>query len=229
MQNEYWKEELKGLSSFNFSIKKTINEHNFENIRSNILDINELELFLSQNNISFFEFCISILSLYLSRISGSEGIIFAYNNLTSNDTLFKIRYEGKNSLLDKIFNVKTVIFNSLKNSMGNLKEYVEELYPEYADYIFNYSIVDATKKSNVKNDDSSIRFIIFNNAIEIEYDKNTFKRNEMEFLLENIEYIIKNFLKIINQPCCDINIVCDRQLNLLNEFSKGRLSNKYFF
>ena len=221
MQNEYWKEELKGLSSFNFSIKKTINEHNFENIRSNILDINELELFLSQNNISFFEFCISILSLYLSRISGSEGIIFAYNNLTSNDTLFKIRYEGKNSLLDKIFNVKTVIFNSLKNSMGNLKEYVEELYPEYADYIFNYSIVDATKKSNVKNDDSSIRFIIFNNAIEIEYDKNTFKRNEMEFLLENIEYIIKNFLKIINQPCCDINIVCDRQLNLLNEFSKG--------
>ena len=221
MQNEYWKEELKGLSSFNFSIKKTINEHNFENIRSNILDINELELFLSQNNISFFEFCISILSLYLSRISGSEGIIFAYNNLTSNDTLFKIRYEGKNSLLDKIFNVKTVIFNSLKNSMGNLKEYVEELYPEYADYIFNYSIVDATKKSNVKNDDSSIRFIIFNNAIEIEYDKNTFKRNEMEFLLENIEYIIKNFLKIINQSCCDINIVCDRQLNLLNEFSKG--------
>lgn len=56
MQNEYWKEELKGLSSFNFSIKKTINEHNFENIRSNILDINELELFLSQNNISFLNF-----------------------------------------------------------------------------------------------------------------------------------------------------------------------------
>ena len=66
-----------------------------------------------------------------------------------------------------------------------------------------------------------MRFIIFKDSIEIEYDKNTFKRIEIKTLLENIEYIIKNFLKNINQSCCDINIVCDRQLKLINEFSKG--------
>ena len=220
MQNIYWKKELKDLFLFNNFSKKINENKNFDDIKIYLLTNNDLELFLKENNISFFEFYTSILSLYLSRISRSEGIIFTYNNRNSNDTLFKIRYNGNNSLLETVFNVKNVLDNSLKNSMENLKEYVDESYPEYSDYIFNYSLVDATKNSNINND-SSIRFIIFKDSIEIEYDKNTFKRIEIKNLLENIEYIIKNFLKNINQSCCDITIVCDRQLKLINEFSKG--------
>ena len=220
MQNIFWKKELKDLFLFNNFSKKINENKNFDDIKINLITNNDLELFLKENNISFFEFYTSILSLYLSRISRSEGIIFTYNNRNSNDTLFKIRYNGNNSLLETVFNVKNVLDNSLKNSKENLKEYVDESYPEYSDYIFNYSLVDATKNSNINND-SSIRFIIFKDSIEIEYDKNTFNRIEIKNLLENIEYIIKNFLKNIKQSCCDITIVCDRQLKLINEFSKG--------
>ena len=221
MQSRFWKGELKEFFSFNNFTKKASENKNFEKIKSNLLNTPELELFLTENNISFFEFYTSILSIYLSRTSRSEGIILAYNNISPNDTLFKISYNSKSSLLNSVFNVKTVLDKSLKSSMDNLKDYVDELYPEYSDYIFNYLIVDGEKNSNIQDNDSAIRFIIFEDAVEIEYDKNTFNRIEMETMMENIEYIILNFQKNINQNCCDINIVCDRQLKLLDEFSKG--------
>ena len=40
-------------------------------------------------------------------------------------------------------------------------------------------------------------------------------------MLENIEFIINNCLNDINQFCGDVDIVCSRQLTLLDEFSKG--------
>ena len=40
-------------------------------------------------------------------------------------------------------------------------------------------------------------------------------------MLENIEFIINNCLNDINQLCGDVDIVCSRQLKLLDEFSKG--------
>ena len=40
-------------------------------------------------------------------------------------------------------------------------------------------------------------------------------------MLENIEIIINNCLNDINQFCGDVDIVCSRQLKLLDEFSKG--------
>ena len=40
-------------------------------------------------------------------------------------------------------------------------------------------------------------------------------------MLENIESLIDVCLKDVNQTCCDVDIVCDRQLQLINEFSKN--------
>ena len=130
MQSRFWKGELKEFFSFNNFTKKASENKNFEKIKSNLLNTPELELFLTENNISFFEFYTSILSIYLSRTSRSEGIILAYNNISPNDTLFKISYNSKSSLLNSVFNVKTVLDKSLKSSMDNLKDYVDELYPE---------------------------------------------------------------------------------------------------
>lgn len=169
----------------------------------------------------FLSFIPSILSLYLSRISNSEGIIFTYSNLNSNDTLFNIKYNDESSLLDFIFTVKSIMNKSLDNSMENLKEHVRELHPDYIDYIFNYTIVDAENNSKADNTDSIIKFIIYNDSIEIQYDTNTFEKIEIESMLENIESIIKNCLNDPNQLCCDVDIVCNRQMELINEFSKG--------
>ncbi len=151
--------------------------------------------------------------MYLSRISSSEGIIFSYSNLNSDDTLFKIEYDEKNSLFDFIISVKNIMDNALDHSMEFLKDYVYELYPDYGDYNFNYAIVDQTD-DNLLNNNSSIIFKISGESIEIEYDSNTFSRFEIESILENIEFMLNNYLNDINKPCCEEDIVCSRQLKL---------------
>ena len=221
MNFEFWENQLNNCYSFNNYLKKLNLDKNFDYIKLHYgNDLSDLQVFFNQNDISVFEFFTGIISLYLSRSSGSEGIIFSYSNLNSNDTLFKIGYDGEISILEFIFNVKTIINTALDNSMENLKEYINKLYPD-CDYIFNYEIVDATKDINAFNNDSPIKFIISDDSIEIEYDANTFKRIEMEYLLENIESLIDKCLSDVNQNCCDVTIVCDRQLKLLDEFSKG--------
>ena len=221
LQKNFWKKELRDLFSFNNFLKKISSDKDFDSIKWDLDNFNDLELFLTQNNISFFEFYVGVLSIYLSRSSNSDGIVFAYSNLNSNDTLFNIKYDGESSFLDFIRMVKEAMRNSLDNSMGNLKDYVSRLYPDYCDYIFNYSIIDAADISKVSNPDSSINFIINKDFIEIEYDTNAFARIEIESMLENVESLISNCLGDVNQACCDVDIVCNRQLELINEFSKG--------
>ncbi|WP_296849053.1 AMP-binding protein, partial [uncultured Methanobrevibacter sp.] len=221
MQNEYWSNELNDIFSFNNFLKEINNSKVFDSVKYEFSqDMDDLEKFLTQNNISYFDFYTSIISLYLSRSSNSEGVIFSYSNLNPNDTFFKIKYDVKSSILEFILSVKNVMKNALDNSMENLKEYVGELYPDYCDYIFNYSIVNAKNDSN-SNTDSSINFTLSKEFIEVEYDSNTFNRIEIDFMLENIESLIDVCLKDVNQTCCDVDIVCDRQLQLINEFSKN--------
>ncbi|WP_461463798.1 hypothetical protein, partial [Methanobrevibacter sp.] len=132
MQKEYWMDELKDINLFNNFLTESNSLKNFNRITyvfSSDLDV--LEDFLINNNISFFEFYISVLSLYLSRTSRSEGIIFSYSNVNPNDTLFKIRYDDKCSMLDFIISVKNQINSALDNSMVDLKDYINELFPEY--------------------------------------------------------------------------------------------------
>ncbi|WP_461463716.1 AMP-binding protein, partial [Methanobrevibacter sp.] len=144
------------------------------------------------------------------------------SNLDSEDTLFKIKYDDNISIFDFIVSVKNTIDNALDNSMVNLRNYVKELYPDYCDYIFNYTIVNQTNGNYNKNKiNSSIIFKISSESIEVEYDINTFTRFEIESMLENIEALLYNCLKDINQHCGDVDIVCNRQLDLLNDFSKG--------
>ena len=94
MYNEYWLNVLKDIYSFN----NFLNDNNHSKIFDKVdfdfsKDYEDLENFLSENNVSFFLFYTSIISLYLSRTSSSEGIIFTYSNLHPNDTLFKIEYD----------------------------------------------------------------------------------------------------------------------------------------
>ena len=94
MYNEYWLNVLKDIYSFNNFLKDHNGFNIFDNVTYNFSNINvNLENFLADNNLSFFEFYTSIISLYLSRTSSSEGIIFTYSNLRPNDTLFKIEYD----------------------------------------------------------------------------------------------------------------------------------------
>ena len=215
--------ELKDFYSFDNFLNDINSSKTFDNVSYNFSnDMDELKKFLKEKNLSFFEFYTGVLSLYLSRISSSGGIIFTYDHLNSEDTLFKIKYDDKVSIFDFIIYVKNIINNALDNSMENLKDFVNELYPEYCDYIFNYTIVNQNMDNPLKNNnDSHIIFMISKDSIEVEYNINTFNRLEIEFMLENIEFIVNNFLNDINTPCGVVDIVCSSQLNLLNQFSKG--------
>ena len=221
MENRFWKDELENFFLFyNLQIQNNENK-NFDKIKRNFkLDFHKLNLFLTQNNITTFDFYTSIISLYLSRSTNSDGIIFTYSNLNPNDTLFKIKYDAKISILDFIISTQNVINKSLDNSMENMKDYLNELFPEYYNHILNFSIVNAKNNLNSPTD-GTIKFIISENSIGIEYDTNAFKRIEIESMLENIEYLIQNSLENANQICCSINIVCENQLDLINTFSQG--------
>ena len=105
--------------------------------------------------------------------------------------------------------------------MESLNDYVNDLYPNSCDYIFNYALVNQTRDVDIKNFNSSMVFNISQESIEIVYDINTFGKIEIDSMLENIEMMMGNCLNNINQSCSQVDIVCDRQLNLLNEFSIG--------
>ena len=223
MEKTYWMDKLKDIYSFMNFLKDIDSYKTFDKVSYDFSNgTGDFEKFLIKQNISFFEFYTSIISLYLSRISNSNGIIFSYSNITPEDTLFKIKYDDKISILDFIISVKNAINNALDNSMENLKNYVKDLDSDYCDYIFNYTIVNQTNENHIKNNiNSSIIFKISEESIEVEYDINTFSRFEIEAMLENIEAILYNCLNDMNQHCGDVNILCNRQLNLLNDFSKG--------
>ena len=110
MENRFWKDELENFFSFyNLQIQNNENK-NFDKIKRNFKqDFHKLNLFLTQNNITTFDFYTSIISLYLSRSTNSDGIIFTYSNLNPNDTLFKIKYDAKISILDFIISTQNVI------------------------------------------------------------------------------------------------------------------------
>ena len=72
---------------------------------------------------------------------------------------------------DFILSVKNVMDIALDNSMENLKGYVNELYPDYCNSIFNYAIVNQTNDTSLKNNiNSSLIFKISKDSIEVEYD-----------------------------------------------------------
>ncbi len=218
----YWMNELKDIYSFNSFLKDINNSKHFNTLKFHYLnDNNDLNEFLAENNITFFEFSTAIISMYLSRTTNSEGIIFSYSNLNSEDTLFKIKYKPKISLIDFIKSVKNIINNALDNSMENLKDYVNDIHPNSCDYIFNYAIANQAKNKDIENFNSSMVFNISQDSIEVAYDINTLNKIEMGSMVENIEITIDNCLKDINQSCNQVDIVCNRQLELLNEFSVG--------
>ena len=213
--------DLNEIYSFNNFLKKVDEPKIFDNIKYDFTNIDEIEKFISQRDISFFEFYTGMIALYLSRASNSNGTIFSYSNLNPDDTLFKIKYDAESSISDFITSVKNIMDNALDNSMKDLKDYVNELYPAYSSHIFNYTIVNQKNKHSTKNNDASLKFIINPKFIEVEYDANAFNSIEIEHMLENIESTMKNCLNDLNQPCSEVDIVCDSQLKLLNEFSKG--------
>ena len=87
-------DKLKDIYSFMNFLKDIDSYKTFDKVSYDFSnDTDDFEKFLIKQNISFFEFYTSIISLYLSRTSSSEGIIFTYSNLHPNDTLFKIEYD----------------------------------------------------------------------------------------------------------------------------------------
>ena len=223
LQNKYWVNKLKDIYSFNNFLINCNSSKIFDKIKYDFSkDMVDLDYFLTENNVSFFEFYTSIISLYLSRTCNGEGIIFTYSNLNSDDTLFKIKYDDNISILDFLISMKNMMDNALDNSMENLKDYVNELYPDYCEYIFNYALVNQTKDAPIKGGiNSSIIFNISKDSIEVEYDINTFSTFEIESMLENVETIVNNCLNDVHQLCGEMDIICSRQLNLLEEYSKS--------
>ena len=107
MKNYYWMNELNDIFSFNNFLKDINSSKIFDRIKyvfSN--DMGDLEKFLTDNNISFFEFYTGIISMYLSRTSNSERVIFLISISILMILFLKSNMAVKKPVFDFIFSVK---------------------------------------------------------------------------------------------------------------------------
>ena len=155
---------------------------------------------------SFFT---SALSVYLSRINQSDGIVFKiYTN--NKEIPIKIDYDENKSVRDLLSEVKELI--------NNIKE---------EDYLFDNELLHAytvfNKKSNknfVPHETYILNCLIDGNTVEFVYNDSIFSPVQMEFLTDNIHSLVKHMEENHDIQLKDLNIVCDKELELLKSFSK---------
>ena len=155
---------------------------------------------------SFFT---SAMLVYLSRVNQSDGIVFKiYRNNKENP--IKIEYNENNSVDSLLSEVKEI--------MNNIEE---------ENYIFDNELLHAYSIFNLKNngdfvphEKSVLNCIINEKTIEFVYNDSIFSHVQVEFLAENINDLIKHMAENPNILLKDLNIVSDKEIELLKNFSK---------
>ena len=151
----------------------------------------------------------SAMLVYLSRINQSDGIVFKiYKN--NKEIPLKIDYD-ENSTVD-----------SLLSEVGELISNIQE-----EDYIFDnellhaYSIFNMERNNKfVPHEKSILNCLYDENSVEFVYNDSIFSQVQMEFLIDNINDLIKHMDKNPDIQLKDLNIVSDKELELLKSFSK---------
>ena len=171
MNQEYWINELKNVSLFAgvyWDIKK---EKNYETLKIDFTD--DLLSFLDDNKYTSLEFIAAILTIYLSRTNNTKGSIFNYKN----KTFYKLNYDANKNILKHLTDTKKDIDKFNNHASDDLRNKIENLYPEIVDSIYAYSITDSNDKTDYK---SIINFKINQNFVDIHYDINFFADDEIK-------------------------------------------------
>ena len=149
------------------------------------------------------------MSVYLSRINQSEGIVFKiYRN--NKEIPLKIKYNENSSV--------NYLLSEVDELINNLQE---------ENYIFDNELLHAYAIFNMENNvefvphEKSILNCLFDeNSVKFVYNDSIFSQIQMEFLVDNIKDLIKRMGENPDILLKDLNIVCDNEMDLLKRFSK---------
>ena len=212
MNQEYWVKELKNVSLFMEVYEDIKNEKNYENLKIDFTD--DLLSFLDDNKYTVLEFIAAILTIYLSRTNNTKGSIFNYKN----KTLYKLNYDKNKSILKHLTDTKKDIEKFNNHASDDLRNKIENLYPEIVDSIYAYSITDSNDKTDYN---SIINFKINSDFVDICYDINFFADDEIKSVYNNIKTLIVNSIKNYDVECGKICIISDEEIKRINEYSQG--------
>ena len=220
--SEYWNNHiLDGLSSQKLYNLKSKNYRSMK-----ILLKNEyLSSFLSEHNITRFNFILAIFSLYLSRIDRTNACILKTaipSNKTDfgpfdTDTLLKIPYCGENSFDDYLKEVNHVHDVAANCTKADIENYVEEDLTYYA-------VHDFSKFENINilnGEGSALTLNLHNDYLELIYNVDLFSDVYINHMVDNIRSLIDNVIDSPNQKCCDIDIVSFNEHALISDFCHG--------
>ena len=191
-------------------ILKNLDEYN--NCLTNIPNV--IESSFNQINLKFEKdfdesFFISGMLVYLSRINQSEGIVFKFYRNNKKIPL-KIEYDENNTV------------NSLLSKVSKLMDDIQD-----EEYIFDNELLHAYSIFNRKCNDefiphekSILNCLFDENSVEFVYNESIFSQVQMEFLIENIYDLLNRMDEDPNVLLKDLNIVSDKELEVLKSFSK---------
>jgi len=151
----------------------------------------------------------SAMSVYLSRINQSEGIVFKiYRN--NKEIPLKIKYDENSSV--------NYLLSEVDELINNLQE---------EDYVFDNELLHAYSIFNKENNDefvphekSILNCLFDGNSVEFVYNESIFSQVQMEFLIDNIKDLIRRMGENPDSLLKDLNIVSDNEMELLKRFSK---------
>ena len=209
------------LDAGNYIKFHNIKSDNYNNIKIPFKN-EKIGNFLKKNNISKFEFAAAIFSLYLSRINRSEGCILKtntpHNDYLEKTTLLKIEYLKDNSFIEYLNEIKEAYGLAVEHTKVNIENYVEE-------DLSYYHIYDFTNFENVyvrNGEGSALTLNLYNDYLDLVYNSDLFSDVFIDHMAKNIESIIYNVLNSPNQKCKTIDILSDKEKELLSDFSKGK-------
>ena len=151
----------------------------------------------------------SVMTVYLSRINHSEGIVFKiYRN--NKEIPLKVNYKEN---------------SSVKSLLSEVNEYINNIEDE--DYIIDnellhaYTIFNKEKNNEFTAHEKSIlNCLLYENSIEFIYNDSIFSQVQMESLADNINDLIKRMHNNPDIQLKDLNIVSDKEMEMLKRFSK---------
>ena len=184
----------------------------YNNCLTNIPNVNEStfnQIILNFEKKIQESFFISAMSVYLSRINQSEGIVFKiYRN--NKEIPLKIKYDENSSV--------NYLLSEVDELINNLQE---------ENYIFDNELLHAYSIFNMDNNvefvphEKSILNCLFDeNSVKFVYNDSIFSQVQMEFLIDNIKDLIKRMGENPDIILKDLNIVSDNEMDLLKRFSK---------
>ena len=217
---EYWKQIQTNVRDY---IKfYNLESNNYKNIKIPF-NPESSQGFLSEYGLSKFDFISAILSLYLSRVDGTKGCLlktFIPGSTVEFDknALLAIGYDGENSFIDHVNDMIKENKISLEHTKVDIGYYLKE------DLTF-YSINDLTKGENISimnGEGNALTLNVYENSLDLIYNENLFLDVYMEHMAKNISALISDALNNPNKPCKDMNILSDKEKELISDFSKGK-------